>query len=62
MTTGLVPTDHKDAMRQINRKPFVNVSPLISTDLYISLEIKRWILHNETPGKFGYFTADKAGS
>jgi hypothetical protein len=47
-------------MRQINRKPFANASQLISTDRYISLEMERWILHNETPGAFGYF--DKAGA
>lgn len=34
-----------------------NTSPLISTDLYISLEMRRWILENETPGRFGYFKA-----
>jgi hypothetical protein len=44
-------------MRQINRKPFAYASQLISTDLYISLEMKRWILHNETPGLYGFFEA-----
>jgi hypothetical protein len=47
-------------MRQNNRKPIYNASELISTDLYIILEMKRWILHNETPGAFGYF--DEAGA
>jgi len=49
-------------MRQFNGKPIANASPLISTDRYISLEMKRYILETETPGKFGYFTADEAGA
>lgn len=48
-------------MRQFNGKPFANASPLISTDLYISLEMRRYILESETPGRFGYFGANEAG-
>lgn len=44
----------------MKRKPGNYTGPFISTDLYISLEMKRWILHNETPGLYGYFTADEA--
>lgn len=38
------------------------MGPIISTDLYISLEMRRWILHNETPGKFGIFGTGEVGA
>lgn len=37
-----------------------SAAPLITVAEYQSLEIQRWILENETPGKFGYFTAEDA--
>lgn len=45
-----------------HKSPAHYMGPIVSTDLYISLEVKRWILHNETPGRFGYFSAGKAGA
>lgn len=38
------------------------MGPIISTDLYISLEIQRWILHNETPGRFGVFGTNEVAA
>jgi len=29
--------------------------PLLTTDQWNSLEMRRWILEHETPGKFGTF-------
>ena len=35
-----------------------NAAQLISTGDYISLEMKRYIETTQTPGKYGYFTAE----
>lgn len=49
-------------MNARNRHTDRYMGPIISTDLYISLEMKRWILHNETPGKFGTFGTDEVAA
>lgn len=33
---------------------------MITTAEWIKWEIARYLLHTETPGKFGYFTAEDA--
>jgi hypothetical protein len=44
----------------MRHKPGNYTGPLISPQLYISLEMKRYIESTETPGLYGYFTADEA--
>lgn len=44
----------------MKRKPGNYTGPFISTASYISLEMKRYIENTETPGLYGYFTADEA--
>lgn len=49
-------------MNARTHRPDWYTGAIISTELYISLEMKRWILHNETPGKFGIFGTDEVAA
>lgn len=44
-----------------NRPRYIPANAGLSTDDWIYWEMERWILHNETPGRFGtYGVGDEA--